>query len=248
MQYKNHWAILVLVIIGLWLTACVRNPDTPEKVEPAKVEPLEGGISRVVLTEKAAERLDIQTAPVREELVVRKRTVGGEVMAVPDADMNNPGEVMVRVQLNESDMKKVDLDEPALVLPMTGTEEAAGLPAHPVEGSAVGNPDETVGALYYMVDSEEHDLVPGQIVLIELQLTSSGEKRKVIPYGAVLYDLHGETWVYTNPETLIFVRHSIVVDYIEGGMAVLIDGPPAGTAVATVGVAELFGTEFGVGK
>jgi hypothetical protein len=30
-------------------------------------------------------------------------------------------------------------------------------------------------------------------------------------------------------------------------MAILKDGPPAGTVVASVGVAELYGTEFKVG-
>jgi hypothetical protein len=70
----------------------------------------------------------------------------------------------------------------------------------------------------------------------------------VIPYAAVIYDLHGETWTYTSPEPLTFVRQAITVDYIEGDMAVLSDGPAAGTQVATVGVAELYGADTGVGK
>jgi hypothetical protein len=71
-----------------------------------------------------------------------------------------------------------------------------------------------------------------------------GTQRKVVPYSAVLYDLHGETWVYTNPEPLTFVRARISVDYIDGDLAVLSDGPPSGTAVVTVGASELYGTEF----
>lgn len=71
--------------------------------------------------------------------------------------------------------------------------------------------------------------------------------RKVIPYSAVLYDPHGDTWTYTNPEPLVFVRHHIIVDFIVGDMAVLSDGPPSGTSVVTIGAAELFGTEFKVG-
>ena len=34
---------------------------------------------------------------------------------------------------------------------------------------------------------------------------------------------------------------------IDGDVAVLSSGPPVGTRIVTVGVAELFGTEFGVG-
>ena len=72
--------------------------------------------------------------------------------------------------------------------------------------------------------------------------------RKVVDYSAVVYDPKGDTLVYTNPEPLAFVRHPIKVDYIDGDEAVLADGPPAGTAVVTVGTAELLGMEFGVGK
>lgn len=71
-----------------------------------------------------------------------------------------------------------------------------------------------------------------------------GKLRKVVPYSAVLYDLHGETWVYTSPSPLTYVRASIAVDSIDGDLAVLSEGPPSGTAVVTVGTPELYGTEF----
>ena len=75
----------------------------------------------------------------------------------------------------------------------------------------------------------------------------AGQQRKIIPYAAVVYDSDGETWTYTNPEPLVFVRERIEVDHITGDQAVLTSGPAAGTAVVTVGVAELYGTELGVG-
>ncbi len=75
-----------------------------------------------------------------------------------------------------------------------------------------------------------------------------GKQRKVIPYAAVLYDPEGATWAFTNPKPLLFVRQAIKVDYILGELAVLLEGPPSGTAVVTVGAAELFGAEIGVGE
>lgn len=78
-------------------------------------------------------------------------------------------------------------------------------------------------------------------------MDAGGTTRKVVPYSALLYDVHGKTWVYKNPEPLTFLRHQVEVDYIQGDQAVLVDGPETGTEVATVGVAELYGTEFGVG-
>ena len=71
----------------------------------------------------------------------------------------------------------------------------------------------------------------------------NGETRTVIPYAAVLYDENGDTWTYTNPEPLVFVRTHITVERITEGKAVLSEGPPAGVAVVTVGAAELFGAE-----
>ena len=71
--------------------------------------------------------------------------------------------------------------------------------------------------------------------------------RVVVPYAAVLYDSDGATWAYVSPAELVFVREPIVVDRIVGDRAVLREGPPSGTVVATTGAAELYGAETGVG-
>lgn len=74
-----------------------------------------------------------------------------------------------------------------------------------------------------------------------------GATRLVVPAGAVIWDAHGAAWVYTSPEALVFVRAPISIEHIDAQQAVLSDGPEPGTAVATVGVAELWGAETGVG-
>jgi hypothetical protein len=71
-----------------------------------------------------------------------------------------------------------------------------------------------------------------------------GSQRKVMPYASLLYDREGNTWAYTTTaEPLTFVRAPVTVDYIDGEVAVLSAGPPAGTAVVTVGAQELYGSE-----
>jgi hypothetical protein len=72
-------------------------------------------------------------------------------------------------------------------------------------------------------------------------------KQMRVSSGAVLVDPDGDFWVYTNPEPLVFVRHVIRIDYEEGGKAYISAGPRPGTKVVTVGVAELYGAEFGIG-
>jgi len=71
---------------------------------------------------------------------------------------------------------------------------------------------------------------------------------KVIPYSAVLYSPNGETWAYVTSEPMTFMRQAIVIDRIDGDKAFLSKGPAAGAKVATVGVAELYGAESGLGQ
>ena len=102
--------------------------------------------------------------------------------------------------------------------------------------------------LYYdVIESAGRELVPGQRVLVETTLSGSGALRKVVPHSSLIYGAHGDTWVYTSPEPLTYIRHPVSIDYIENDLAVLSDGPDVGTDVVTVGVAELYGTEFEVG-
>jgi len=131
-----------VIVAGLALSACGGTSGTPSADAPATVEEIEGtDLSRITLSAKAAERLDVQTAAV---------------------ERNGSG--------------------------------------------------------------------------------------TVIPYSAVLYSPNGDTWAYVSPEPLTFVRQRIVVEHIDGDRAVLSAGPPPGTKVATVGVAELFGAESGLGQ
>jgi len=71
--------------------------------------------------------------------------------------------------------------------------------------------------------------------------------RKVVPYAAVVYDKDGSTWVYTNPQPLTYIRHTIIVELISGDDAVLKEGPDVGMQVATTGAPQLYGAEKGVG-
>ena len=219
---------------------------------------------RLTLLPEAVKRLDIQTAPVREETINPTQQVAGEVVK---SDSNA---AIVRVELTDSELSKVRREEPAFILPLARDSKARRVQAQPLSGfiaqtlsldtrkrrlralpaNASSDPGETgmIGMLHYEVSGADHGLVNRELVFVELSLAGAGEKRKIIPFAAVLYDAKGNTWVYTNPEPLVFVRQPIKIDTIAGDEVLLAEGPPAGTALVTVGGAELFGTEFGVGK
>jgi hypothetical protein len=69
---------------------------------------------------------------------------------------------------------------------------------------------------------------------------------KIMPYDALILDPEGNTYAYTAPEPLTYVRKEVEVDRVDSDSVVLSDGPPAGTKVVTVGAAEVYGTEFEV--
>jgi hypothetical protein len=72
----------------------------------------------------------------------------------------------------------------------------------------------------------------------------AGKQRKVIPYAAVSYTPNGGTFAYASPKAHTFVRRPLSVETVRNGEAILSHGPPVGTAVVTVGSAELFGVEY----
>ena len=78
------------------------------------------------------------------------------------------------------------------------------------------------------------------------ELSEEGS-RKVIPYGALMYDYKGNTWTFTNPSPLVFVRAQVTVADIDGNKVFLSDGPPVGTRIVTVGAPLLMGAEHKYG-
>jgi len=77
--------------------------------------------------------------------------------------------------------------------------------------------------------------------------SGSGVGRTVVPYSAVVYDAAGTPWAYENVEGLTFVRHALTVESVADGEAVLSKGPAVDASIVTLGAAELYGVEKGVG-
>jgi Cu/Ag efflux pump CusA len=67
-----------------------------------------------------------------------------------------------------------------------------------------------------------------------------------IPYAAVVYDADGGTWTFVQDGSGVYHRAPIAITTVDGDRAVLSTGPEVGTAVVTVGAAELVGVEAGI--
>ena len=248
MQHRSLWGLVPLVMVGLQVVACGGPTATAKTEAPAKIEPIQGSeFKKMTLTEQAIKRLGLQVVTLREEQTTRKRLIGGEII-------QPGGSFAVRVRLSVSEYEAVDATQPVSVLPgkvsaapQTRTVTAQPVPAAPV--SLVAGPAAAIVTVPvdWSLQGTDHGFTGADKVMVEVSLKGSG-MRRVIPYSALVYEINGDTWVYTSPEPRVFVRGKVVVDYIDGDRAMLREGPPAGTQIVSVGATELYGAEFRTGK
>ena len=69
----------------------------------------------------------------------------------------------------------------------------------------------------------------------------------VVPDASVLYDIHGDAWVYEDLGSNAYARRRVQIARQVGDRAVIARGLTENAKVVTAGAAELFGTEFGAG-
>lgn len=86
------------------------------------------------------------------------------------------------------------------------------------------------------------ELVPLKEAVVPTSLNARSAKQ--VPYSAIIYGLHGETWIYILVKPLTFMRTTVMIDHIDGQLAILSAGPPLNTQVVSVGAAELYGSEY----
>lgn len=79
------------------------------------------------------------------------------------------------------------------------------------------------------------------------KIAAAPNQSRTVPTDAIIYDLNGNTWVFVGVAPFTFERRSVTVTTLKGKTAFLSDSPALGTEVATVGVAELYGADQGLG-
>lgn len=150
----------------------------------------------------------------------------------------------VRVTLSQGEWERMRKGQPARILPLPTRGDLRGdVFAIPSGLEPILDMKRSMLRVYYILPEGDHGLEMYERVRVELQLADGDERRIVVPYSAVYYDGQGVPWVYTTPESLVFVRQRIEVERIVGDFAVITDGPPIGTKVVTVGAPLLYGAE-----
>jgi multidrug efflux pump subunit AcrA (membrane-fusion protein) len=124
--------------------------------------------------------------------------------------------------------------------PAVGQGEAVAAPPS-------ANPLAATVDLFYELPNADGKLSPGQRLGASVPLADAAEGLTV-PWSAVVFDIHGGTWVYAESGPRSYVRRRVAVSHTSGADAVLAGGPPAGTRVVAEGAQELFGAETGFVK
>jgi len=172
-------------------------------------------------------------------------------MGAPLIDLEALNPLWVRVSVPAAELTAIDLDGACRVASLGAAPEAAGREAAPVRPAPpITSLDVGAVELSYVLENPSGVDRPGERVTARIPLRGSGEPRLVVPWAAVLHDLHGGTWIYEQTAPCTYTRRRITVERVAGDVAVLeraLELAP-GAKIVTAGAAELFGVEFGGGK
>jgi RND family efflux transporter MFP subunit len=155
--------------------------------------------------------------------------------------------VWIRVPVYVGDLRLIDRRQTARVHAMNDAPGAPSRPARPVNAPPTANPTNDTADLYFEMDNSDGSLRPGQKMGVTLAERDS-EESPVVPWSAVIHDIHGGVWVYENIAPQQYARRRVEVRRVVNSLAVLARGPAVGAKIVTAGAAELFGAEFGTGK
>jgi hypothetical protein len=163
------------------------------------------------------------------------------------ATLRTPPTVWIRVPVYVGDLDAIDAHAGARVSRLGSAPGVAWPAATPVSAPPSANPDAATVDLFYELTAPAGTVRPGEKVAVALTLLS-GSESLVVPWSAVVRDIHGGEWVYERIAPHTFTRRRVQVRRVDGALALLAAGPGPGTPVVVAGAAELFGTEFGIGK
>ena len=187
------------------------------------------------------------TSPVAG-ILQNLEAVAGETISVGQSlfSVMKTDQVWVRVPVYVGQWRQIDTGKPASVTEFGQRLDAKARPASYTTAPPSANANAATVDLYYALPNPDGQLYPGQKLSVTLPLKGRAENL-IVPFSAILYDIHGGAWVYQQLDGHVYERRRVSVEHVVGNNAILAAGPEIGAKVVTDGAAELFGTEFGVG-
>jgi len=178
------------------------------------------------------------------------RAVDGQSVAAGAAiaDVAQTTAPWIRSAVFIGDVESIDTSQAVTMADLGRETSGPWRPLRRVTGPPVGNPSAASVDLYFEPAGAASAMPrPGDRVIIRLPLKSL-TRALVVPHAAVIYDIHGGTWVYEQKGPSQFARRRVELGARSGAGVAVTRGLAEGVTVVTVGAAELYGTEFYVSK
>ena len=228
-------------------TAKAQLIQSEKALEAAKVR--KNVLDAAINGETSAEQKPFLIEAPQAGIVRAMHVMPGEfVMAgSPLFEVMNVDTVWVRVPIYVGEVADIAADQQAEVGELSSRPGQLRAKAKPIAAPPTATALSSTIDLYYQLPNPQKTLRPGQRVSVQLPLVGDAEQR-VVPWSAIVHDIHGGSWIYEKIADHKFVRRRVQVKQIVEDWAVLEQGPPVGTEIVKTGVAEVFGTEFWVQK
>jgi len=195
-------------------------------------------------------------ADVSVEIAAPDDGIVRQVFVAPGVQVNSGASLVevanlrtlwIRVPVYAGDAAMIDSAQTVRIEALGSAGQGQPRTARRVPGPPSADPVAVSIDVYYEVENADAALRPGEKVRVALPLKTS-ERGIVIPTSAIVYDMTGGTWVYAQTAPHQYQRRRIQLIRSLGDQALIGRGVKSGETIVTVGVAEIFGTEFGAGK
>ncbi len=155
--------------------------------------------------------------------------------------------VWARVAVYVGDVVRIDQQKDAIIQSLGNAGNINVYKAKPVNGPPLSDPNSVSSDLFFEISNPDGFFRTGQKVSVSLTKLGSGN-RIAVPRSAIIYDIHGGSWVYLKTASYTYSRQRVEVSSIIDGYAVVTRGVNKDDEIVITAVAELYGTEFGGGK
>jgi cobalt-zinc-cadmium efflux system membrane fusion protein len=183
----------------------------------------------------------------RDGMILQVFAVAGQTLnaGAPMFEVSDLGDVWIRTAVYAGEVSKLAPNAPVVVQALSGT--GPSWTAQPVTAPPSADPASSTVHLYYRLPNAGLRFKPGEKFLVTVP-SRNQQNWAELPWSAVVFDIHGGSWVYESLGDRHYARRRVEIDHTASGRAYLTTRLPAGLKIVAEGAAELWGFEFGTGK
>lgn len=161
----------------------------------------------------------------------------------PVIEISSLDSLWIRVPIPSGDFDFIDTQADAII--QSSSSNISRLVAKPVSAPPTADPLTNSTHLYYAIQNGQSLFRPMQRVSVALKTIGKTKNSLAIPWSSIVYDIHGNTWVYVQESSHTFSRKRVFLDHVIGNQALINEGLTDGAKVVMNGALEIFSVETG---